>query len=84
MKKIPPHVLPNEHLAIALSVWSPFGSLTYDVYCPRCSVFLGRVLRTETAAVRLAGQHRYEYGLPTLPHLEDEFRGYHMDDPELF
>lgn len=84
MTNIPPHVLPNDHEAIALRVWTPFGSLTYDVYCPRCSVYLARCLRGEASAIRLAGIHRYEYGLPTLPYIERECLGTYAEENGLF
>ena len=84
MTSIPPHVLPAEHNAIAMGVWTPFGSLTYDVYCPRCCVFLARCLRGQSAAIRLAGTHRFEYGLPTLKYIETECIGYNTEDEGLF
>lgn len=82
MNTIPPHSLDRTHTALVLRVWAAPMRTTYDVYCPKCEIYLGRLLTTESAAIRVAGRHRFEYGIRTVPALELELERAYADGEE--
>ena len=72
-----------QHEAMVLDIvgeafWS---SRTYDVYCPRCSRYLQKLIRSYDVALAVALYHRTDYGLP-VPKEYAAWYSSHGVDPE--